>query len=258
MAVDARKIEMRLLQDMAGQAHGLAVGDAVAELAVVLAGHDELVRVRGDARLDAEQHALVPAVRGADALEAGDLLVVVDDDAADAGGDGHLQLGVGLVVAVEMEVLRIKTGLDGRIELAAGDDVRMDALGGEDRIDERGAQRLAGVGDLVALAEVAAHRLGEGAAVFAQAAFAHHIGRRAVFAAEVDQIDAVHQQMAVAAHREVLVINLFHFVPRPAGSPTGPPPCLFVFLLKSRSALHRLPFQTFPGSAPDLPPARRA
>ena len=92
-----------------------------------------------DAGLDPEEHPLMDAPGSADGLQPLHFLIGIDDDGADAAVHAHLQLGHGLVVAVEMEMLGIEAGLQRGIKLAAGDHVGVDTLGLEDPVDELGA-----------------------------------------------------------------------------------------------------------------------
>ena len=98
-----------------------------AELVVEHAGRRVGVRVRVDARREAEQRLLAHAFGLRHAVEELHLVEVVDDDAADAGVQRLAQLVLGLVVAVEVDALRREA--DGRRDrqLAAGDDVERPA-----------------------------------------------------------------------------------------------------------------------------------
>ena len=174
-----------------------------------------------DAGLDAEQDSLMLALGGADGVQTVYLLKGVDDDGADAAVHGHLQLGDRLVVAVEVQMPGIKARLQRRIKLAAGDHIRMDTLAGQNGIDEPGAQGLAGVGDLIALAEIAAHGLGKITAVLPDLSLAHNIGRGAVFTGDLHQIHIVQAEMPVVPNGKAIAVIGVH---------VSFPPMLFVYL----------------------------
>ena len=199
-----------MLQDVLGHTHSVAVLDTETKLAVVLAGGDELVGISMDAGLDAEQNALLHALLGADGFDAVDLFESVDDDGANAALNSHFQFSNGLVVAVEMQVLGIEAGLQSGVQLAAGNHVGVDAFRSQDRIQEAGAQSLAGVSNLVVLAEVALHGGGELTAVLTQLALAHNVSGSAVLLGDVDQIDTVHVQMTIVSDGKMLAVVGFH------------------------------------------------
>ena len=244
MAMNTCKIQVLMLQNVAGHPHGLAVLDAEAELGIVLAGGDKFVGICVDAGLDPEQYALMDTAGSTDGFQTVDLLKGIDDDGANAAVHSHFQFGDRLVVSVEMQMLGIKACLQGSIQLASGNHVGMDPLRSENGIKEPGAQGLAGVGDFVLFAKVALHRLGKIAAVFAQLALTHDISRRAVLLCHVHQIDTVHAQVAIVCNGEVLAVVGFHI---------NSPLLRFGYLLLIDHSWFLFPLRT--GSAHPLRPA---
>ena len=107
-------------------------------------------------------------------------------------------------------MLGVEASLQSGVQLAAGNHVSVDAFGSQNGIQEAGAQCLAGVSDLVVLAEVTLHSGGKLTAVLAQLALAHHISGSAVLLGDVDQVDTIHVQMTVVSDSEMLAVVGFH------------------------------------------------
>ena len=110
---------------------GRARGHGEAELGVLLAGADELVGVRLDARGDPHEHRGPRRRRrrvSSRPPEPGDLVEGVDDDAARPRLERGGQLVVGLVVAVQDQALGGHAGRQRDVQLAAGRDVEAHAL----------------------------------------------------------------------------------------------------------------------------------
>ncbi len=108
--------------------HGVAVGEVEAELRVVLAGGDVLVRVGVDARRDAQVDLRSGQPLGDERLDARQLLEAVDVDVVHAGSEPHAELVDALVVAVEGAALGRHPGGEGDVQLAARGDVEQQAL----------------------------------------------------------------------------------------------------------------------------------
>ena len=119
--------ESSAAQPLDGLAGG-ARAEAEAELGVVLAGAHVLVGVGLDPGGDPHQDLRRALGRRGQALQAVDLVEGVDDDAADTDVQGPLQLGVGLVVAVQHQPLGGHAGDEGDVELAAGGHVEVHPL----------------------------------------------------------------------------------------------------------------------------------
>ena len=118
------------------------------ELLVLVGGRDELVGVRLDADGDADLHALALAEPCGDVRDADDLLEGVEHDTPDAGLDGPLDLGDGLVVAVQGDALGGHAGGERGGQLAAGADVEVEPFLVQPPHDGAGEERLAGVEDV--------------------------------------------------------------------------------------------------------------
>ncbi len=145
------------------------------------------------AGVDAQEHALV---RGADALEAVDVVGVVDHDQPHAGGDRVAEVAVGLRVAVQQDAMGVEARGQRDRQLAGGRDVAAEALLGEDARHRRAGQRLGrevhvGVGvQRPERLEVLARRV-------AQAPLVEHQRGRAELGRDVGQRAAADGQAAV-------------------------------------------------------------
>jgi hypothetical protein len=140
--------ELELVDPVDRLAHRL---DPEAELRVLLPGGYVGVRVR----LDPGRHAQHHALPGGHLLEPVELVERVDHDAADARLERVLELGDGLVVAVEVDPLGGEAAAQREEQLAARRDVARQPLLGEQPVGGRAGERLARVNDLEALAPAA-------------------------------------------------------------------------------------------------------
>ncbi len=148
MAVQADELQRRHREDPAGGLGRRAAAQRQAELLVVVGGGDELVGVGLDAHGDPDQDLGPHAVLVGQVAEAGDLLEGVDDDVADPGRDGLLELGDRLVVAVHGDPVgrEADTQRDGQLTGAAHVDA--EALLHDPPGDLAAQERLGGVVDL--------------------------------------------------------------------------------------------------------------
>lgn len=146
VAVEAEEAQAGVRADARHGVGRVAEGDA--ELLVLVGRGQERVRVGVDTAVHAEPHALHATVPLGGLGHAIDLLEAVDDDRADADGDGAVDLGGRLVVAVEAEPLGVDAGRQRHGELAAGADVDVQAGLGHPARDLDGEERLARVVDL--------------------------------------------------------------------------------------------------------------
>ena len=124
---------------------GRGIRERESEFLVFVRGREEVVRLGVDAAVDAQEHRLRGTAPLHDRAEALDLDQAVDDDRPDADLDRALQLGEGLVVAVEAETGRVGTRRQRDRELAARADVDGQALLGHPAHHLGAEERLAGV-----------------------------------------------------------------------------------------------------------------
>src|SRR5665647_3169236 len=144
----------RVLQDATNRLCRLSAGETEAELLVLVGGGDVFVGVCLDADGDADHdgcHDIEPLGRSGHPL---DLIEGVDDDAADSVSQRSLDLGNALVVAVEADSMAGKTGSDRHGQLTAGADVQPQALLVDPPRHRSAQERLAGVVDVGAAAEI--------------------------------------------------------------------------------------------------------
>ena len=125
--------------------HGQPLVAAKAELRVLGARHDEVVRVGLHARRDPDEYLLLDAARVGQRRETIHLLEAVDDDASDARVEALGQLERRLVVAVDIDALHREARAQREGELAAARDVEAAALLGDDLEHRDRHERLAGV-----------------------------------------------------------------------------------------------------------------
>jgi hypothetical protein len=164
------------------------VGEREAELRVGLAGRDVVVGVAADVGRDADHHGLRPLRQ---VLQRRELVGVVDDDRPHACLDSLLQLARGLGVAVQDDPLRRDPGAHRDRKLAAGGDVRADALLSQDADDRGAGERLGREGEMDA-GRLLGERLAEAARAGAQVVLGDHVGRRADLARELDEVAPAH------------------------------------------------------------------
>jgi len=180
VGVETTQADVGLGQDRDDAPGRGAVPDVHAELRVVLAGADLAVRVRIDARRQAEEHVHRPGAARRQAGELRDFLQAIDDDAADTALEGQLQLGVRLVVPVHGDPFGRKAGLEGGVQLAAGGDIQVHPLLVHDADQRERHERLAGIGD-GGVRVMALKGLPERLAALPDGGFIQHIQGRAVF-----------------------------------------------------------------------------
>ena len=109
---------------------------------------------------------------------------VVDDDAADAGGERLGQLRARLVVAVEMDALGREPGLERDVKLAAGDYVQVETFLGEKLGDGGAKVGFRGIRGLGRAGVVARQRLAVGARLCAQGLLVEDVQRCAELVSE--------------------------------------------------------------------------
>lgn len=170
--VDADEVEAVEGECTAHRLGGLPVGERDPELLVLVRGGDELVGVGLDADGDADLHPLADAVPLGDVGDADDLLEGVEHDPPDARLDGPLDLGDGLVVAVEGDALGGHPGVQRGGQLTAGADVEVQPLLLQPAHDGAGEKGLPGVEDV----GVRAEGLGPGAATGPEVALVEEVG----------------------------------------------------------------------------------
>src|SRR5271166_213137 len=160
VGVDAEQLQVLDLPDALDRRGGLLEREA--ELRVVVAGRDLLVRVAAHVRVDADEHSLSSRAGGAlAALGAGfaaplvqepsetlDLVEVVDHDRAEATGERRPELLQRLRVAVHHDPLRREAGGEGEMELAGGGHVAPQPLSREHGQHGCAGKRLRGEHDL--------------------------------------------------------------------------------------------------------------
>ena len=173
-----------------------AVGEPEAELAVLLAGLHEVVRVGAHAGRDAHEHLLAharaprPRPRGARSPRTSRRRSGRCRTSRPNSISAHR-----LVVAVEVDALRREAGGAGGGQLAAGGHVERQVLLGHELAHRAAAERLAGVDDLVQVGERAEGRV-IGAALVAQRLLVVDEQRRAELVRQVDDVAAADLEVA--------------------------------------------------------------
>ena len=128
MAVDAHQLHRARVSRSLNRTAGVAVGEVEAELRVVLAGRDELVRVHVDAWSDTQLHPRCRQSAGDERVDAVEFVETVDDHVAHTSGDRLAQLGDALVVAVHHAARSRHSGCERDEEFSPGRDVEQEAL----------------------------------------------------------------------------------------------------------------------------------
>jgi len=128
VAVDTDQLHRARVAGSLDRAAGVAVGEVEAELRVVLAGRDELVRVHVDAWSYAQLHPRCRQPAGNERVDAVEFVETVDDHVAHAGVDRLAQLGDALVVAVHHTARGRHSGGERDKEFSPGRDVEQEAL----------------------------------------------------------------------------------------------------------------------------------
>ena len=124
---------------------------------------------------------------------------VVDDDAADAGGERLGQLLPRLVVAVEVDAFGREAGLERDVKLAAGDYVQVETFLGE-KLGDGGAEvGLRGIRGLGCAGVVLGQRFPVGPGLRAQGFLVEDVQRRAEFIGERRRRAAAEPELAVVS-----------------------------------------------------------
>ena len=166
-----------------------------AELVLGLAGRDLGVGAGIDVGIDADRNPRGLAGLDREPRQQFELGLGFDVDAEDVGGQRGAQLGLGLADAGEQDLLRRNAGGQRALQFAAGDHVGAGA-----ELGQRAQHRLVGIG-LHGVADqrlLAGEGLGEHAVVPLQRRGRIAIERRADRLRELDQIDRLGVQHAVA------------------------------------------------------------
>lgn len=148
-------------------------------------GGDELVGVRLDADGHPDLYALPLAEPLRDVRDPDDLLERVEHDPPDSGLDGALDLGDGLVVAVEGDAFGGHPGVERDGQLTTGADVEVEPLLLDPAHDGPRQERLSGVEDI----GVPPEGVGPGAATGAEVALVEEVGGRPEFLGQPGHFD---------------------------------------------------------------------
>ena len=186
------KRSARSFDDALHGAQRVAVLQAEAELRVLGAGLDELVRVRLDAGRDAHEHPAATSPRrrasaSSRSSSSNESTTIRPTPAAIAARSSSVDL---LLPWNTMRVGR-EAGVQRDVQLAAGRDVEVEALLGDEPRHRRAEERLARVRDAVAEARAVL------AAARAELALVVHVERRAELGREADEVDAADREAAV-------------------------------------------------------------
>ena len=211
MAVVAHKPEVRKAQRVLDKVFRLSGLDCDAELRVDLARRDGLIRMRVNARGQAQKHLLADAPALGLAADNFELLLVVRHKVAHIRGHGVGDVRVGLVVSMEEGALHREARALGRCDLARRDDVNGYFFLLHDGIHALEARGFAGVERIASRSEGALHRRFVDAAVFADAVFVHKIQRRFIVRREPDGVLARKRQMAAFIDADVAAKHIMHF-----------------------------------------------
>ena len=139
--VDVQPVEAQAVRAAQALDRPPRVGRGQAELRIVLAGGHGGVGVGAHARDHAHEHGLLAADQ---ALQAIDVVEVVDHHGAHAGLDRARQVLVGLRVAVQVDAPGVDAGGQRVHQLAGARDVAAQALLGERAQHRRAGERLGG------------------------------------------------------------------------------------------------------------------
>src|SRR5690606_13640700 len=131
-----------------GRLEGESAGDGDPKLRVQLPRLHVTVGVGFDAGGDPQEDVSGAPHFGGQFVEPHELRLAVHHDPPDSRRQTHTQLVIGFVVAVEVNPFRGETGLEGGVQLAAGNHIEAQTFGRDDAADARGEQRLACVNDL--------------------------------------------------------------------------------------------------------------
>ena len=159
-----------------------------AELAVDLSGADKIVGVGVDAGLNPEGDVGALAHLAGKAVQPLQLIVVVDDHQPHILPQGVQQFAVGLVVAVEADLLGRESGGQSGVQLSLRHDVQPHALIVHDPADLLAAEGLAGVADHSPAAVKAVDRVAVASARRAHPGLIQHIQRGAVLPGKLHRV----------------------------------------------------------------------
>ena len=197
MAVEADELHVGSLDGVLHALEGEVVEHGEAELGVLAARADVLMRVGLDAGRDAHVDGLLDAKFPGDLGYARKLDAAVDHDAAHACGDGLAQLGRRLVVAVHEDTIHREARHLGAGELAAARHVEAKSLfvrNAHDFLVQESLRSVDDVGVLVARAE----RLAVGLHAPTKVGLVEHVERGAFLARELHHVDAADEQVIIA------------------------------------------------------------
>ena len=261
VAVEALNDQVLPAQRVGNEPRRLPRLDGHTELAVDASGVDGLQGMGVDARRHPQQHPLADAPHPGGLVQPGQLLVVVHDEAPHVAVQGIGNVLVGLVVPVEVELLRREPTGQGRVDLARRDHICPHPLLVQHGVEALKAQGLSGKQGVRALRHILPERLDIGPAVLPQLVLVQDVQGGAKFLGQGHGVQAAHGQVALFVHSQViiqhrsvpvfLVLYLYKVsqsyltdpADRPCGrsQPAGPPGSL------PPSALPR---QTAPGHGP--------
>ncbi len=195
VAVQATQLQLRAREHVGDNCRCDPVGQRETELLVLVRGGDELVRVRLDPDVDADEHGRPHAAGSGERGDPSGLLGGVHDDPPHPVLQGAVDLRVGLVVAVQRHPRRVEPGsqADRQLPTSAGvqpQPLLEDPAGHRDR-----EERLARVVDIRAAAQVGEGRV-EGRLVLPrtcpQVCLVQEVRRSAVLGSEVEHGDTAH------------------------------------------------------------------
>ena len=211
MAVVAHQAEVWKVQRVLDKVLRLSGLDCDAELRVDLARRDSFIRVRVNARSQAQKHLLADAPALGLAADNFELFLVVRHKVAHIRSHGVGDICVGLVVSMEEGALHREARALGRCDLARGDDVNGHFFLLHDGIHALEARGFAGVERIASRSEGTLHCRFVDAAVFADAVFVHKIQRRFIVRREPDGVLARKRQMAAFIDADVAAKHIMHF-----------------------------------------------
>jgi hypothetical protein len=144
------------------------------------------VGLRPDPGRDADEHVLRAVEEAVEALDLGER---VADHVPDSGRDRAAKLGLGLVVAVQVDAVRLEPRPQRHVQLAAGGDVDREALLGADPVGGGERRRLAREQNLEVVG-AGGECLAVGAGAGADVVLGVDVGGRAQLARYLDQVAA--------------------------------------------------------------------
>ena len=155
------------------------------------------MRVRVDAGRQTQQNRLRFPFLSGNAVERKQLVLVINDKGAHPDVQRVSDVRVGLVVAVKIDVRRIKSRLAGRVQLAGRNDIRSHLLRCGDAVDVHVRQRLRGEQHAAACREAFPQQRGKALHIAADFPLVNDVKRRAVFLRERDSVAAADEKTSV-------------------------------------------------------------